>query len=522
VTELLPTKASFRTGEPVEVEIRGAGGAVTVSLWHLDEKLDEVVADGVARFAGLEEGGYGIEADGARTAVDVVEDPLRRLRYGFVADFAADRDVEQVVENARRLHLNAVMFYDWMYRHADLLPPELDFDDALGRYVSLDTVRSLVRALQDAGSLAVGYAAVYAVGREHWLDWSGEGLYHADGTPWQLGDDFLWIVDPSSERWLEHFADDLIAARKRLGFDGFHLDQFGWPKAAVRRDGTLVDLAEAFPALIRHVRDALGSTRLVFNNVNDFPTWSTATAPQDAVYVEVWPPHDSLAHLAGLVTKAKGLAPEKSVSLAAYLTVFAGEEAGARDAMRLQLATVFAHGGTCLLHGEADAVLVDPYYVRNHRMDPASTEAARAYYDFAVRYGDLLFDPAAIDVTRTHFGGINDEVRIEAPVPVGADCLPGALWARVVETTHGLLVHLIDLSSQETAAWDAPKRPALELSGVRLAVERLGREAPEIFFASPESSPALKPLEPKLDGRHDVVPVPPFATWAVIWAKHPV
>jgi dextranase len=522
VTELLPTKASFRVGEPVDVEIRGAAGAVTVSLWHLDEKLDEVVADGLARFAGLEEGGYGIEADGARTAVDVVEDPLRRLRYGFVADFAADRDVEQVVENARRLHLNAVMFYDWMYRHADLLPPELDFDDALGRHVSLDTVRSLVRALQDAGSLAVGYAAVYAVGREHWPEWSGEGLYHADGTPWRLGDDFLWIVDPSSERWLEHFADDLVAARESVGFDGFHLDQFGWPKAAIRQDGTLVDLAEAFPALIGHVRDALGSTRLVFNNVNDFPTWSTATAPQDAVYVEVWPPHDSLAHLGGLVTKAKGLAPEKSVSLAAYLTVFAGEEAGARHAMLLQVATVFAHGGTCLLHGEADAVLVDPYYVRNHRMDPASTEAARAYYDFAVRYGELLFDPAAIDVTRTHFGGINDEVRIEAPVPVGADCLPGALWARVVETTHGLLVHLIDLSSQETAAWDAPKRPALELSGVRLAVERPGFEAPEFFFASPESSPALKRLEPEHDGRHDLVSVPPFTTWALIWAKHPV
>jgi dextranase len=517
--ELLPLKASFQPGEVVEVELRDVAAPVTVSLWHLDAKVDEVVASDVARFGGLGEGGYGVEAEGARTAVDVIEDPLRRLRYGFVSDFPTGRDVTGVVDNARRLHLNAVMFYDWMYRHADLLPPEEEFDDALGRHVSLGVVRSLAAALSSIGSVPVGYAAVYATGREHWPDWSGDGLYHADGTPWQLGEDFLWLVDPSSERWLEHFSADLAAAQERVGFAGFHLDQFGWPKAAARKDGSVVDLADAFPALIERVRSALGATRLIFNNVNDFPTWATAGAPQDAVYIEVWSPHDSLGHLADLVTKAKDRAPGKAVALAAYLSIFSGEEAAAGEAMRLLLATVFAHGGTCLLHGEEDAVLVDPYYVRHHRMDQASADVARAYYDFAVRYGELLFEPAAVDVSRTHFGGINEEVRIEAAVPVSADCAPGVLWARVVEADSGLLVHLIDLSAQDAVLWNAPKLPGADVVGTTLAVERAGASAPQFFFASPESSAALRLLEARFDGRHDVVSVPPFRTWALVWAR---
>ena len=40
----------------------------------------------------------------------------------------------------------------------------------------------------------------------------------------------------------------------KVGFAGFHLDQYGAPKYALRADGTPVDLAEAFPALIDAAR----------------------------------------------------------------------------------------------------------------------------------------------------------------------------------------------------------------------------------------------------------------------------
>ena len=519
--DLLPTKATFLPGDEVEVEVRGASGPVAVSLWQLERQVAEAVSagDSIVRFGRLPEGGYGVEGGGARTALDVLSDPLRRLRYGFVSSYPTGRDPSAVADNVRRLHLNAVLFYDWMYRHAELLPPRDEFADALGRHVSLPTVQALAAAVRAAGSLPLGYAAVYAVGREHWPQWRDEGLYRADGTPWALGDDFLWNVDPGSERWLDHFVGDLAAAIERVGFAGFHLDQFGAPKRALRRDGTAVDLAQAFPALIERVAAELPDARLIFNNVNDFPTWATAPTGQDAVYVEVWSPHDRLDHLGGLVAKAKGLAPEKAVALAAYLSVFDQGEPGAREAMRLELATAFSHGGTCLLHGEEDAVLTDPYYVRHHRMEQETVEAACAYYDFAVRYGDLLFDEGAVDVTRTHLGGVNVELAVTAGVPVTTDCVPGAVWARAVEGRHGLVVSLIDLTAQDEVGWDAPKRAGELLDGARVSFLRTGRAAPRIFFASPEGSPAARELRPESDGAYDVVRVPPFRTWALVWAS---
>jgi dextranase len=514
VIELLPTRATFAPGEDVEVEVRGPVGATTVSLWQLERKVAEVSATDLASFGRLEPGGYGVEADGARTALDVLADPFERFRYGFASDFGADRDPSGLADNVRRLHLNGVQFYDWMYRHATLVPPQDDFEDALGRPVSLATVRSLAAAVRAAGSLPLAYAAVYAVGAEAWPEWQDEGLYRADGTPWMLGD-FLWNVDPGSDRWLEHFCAQLRSALD-VGFAGFHLDQYGAPQRALRRDGREVDLAEAFPRLLERVRAALPDARLVFNNVNDFPTWATARAPQDAVYVEVWPPHDRLDHLGGLVAKARALAPDKPVSLAAYLSAYAADAAGAEEALRLELATVFSHGGSCLLFGEDDAILTDPYYVRHHRLDAAAGEAARRYHDFAVRYGDLLFDRTAVDVTRTVTGGINEDVRMTAPVPVATDCVPGALWTRATAGAHGLVLSLVDLSAQADAAWDAPKHAPATLEGVTVALRRVGRTPSRVHVATPDAPTALE-LRPEADGGYDVVRLPAFSTWALVW-----
>lgn len=516
MTELIPTKATFAPGEPIEVEVRG--DTPVVSLWHLDRKVaDTETENGVARFSAQPEGGYGVEGGGASSALDVLADPFRRPRYGFVARYDAGREVAGVVENVRRLHLNAVQFYDWMYRHANLIPPEDEFEDALGQSISLGTVRRLAAAIREAGSVPMAYAAVYAVGREAWPEWEDAGLFRSDGTPWMLGD-FLWNVDPTNERWVSHFVAELRAALG-VGFAGFHLDQYGAPKRALRADSSEVDLADAFPALLERLTAAVPEGRMLFNNVNDFPTWTTARASQVATYIEVWAPHVRLGHLAELVTKARSYAPERAVILAAYLSSYRGEEAGARAAERLQHAVVFSHGGTVLLHGEESSVLTEAYYVSNNEISTETTESARRMYDFAVRYGDLLFDRDAIDITRAHLSGENLELRVEAPVPVATDCEPGVLWSRAIRTSHGLLISLIDLSAQEDDLWDSPKESFAPIEGVRVAVERVRDAAPRFHFADPDWSPSLIELEPSFDGRYDVVDLPAFSPWAIVLVR---
>lgn len=520
--ELIPTKATFAPGEAIVVEVRGAVGAVELQLWHLDRLVaTTALAPGqtMAHFPAQPEGGYGVEAPGARTAVDVLEDPLERPRYGFVSHYEEGREVAGVADNVRRLHLNAVQFYDWMYRHAELLPPADLFQDSLGQTLSLATVKRLAQAVHDAGSLPIGYAAVYAAGREAWPSWREAGLCHADGSPMVFGDDYLWYVDPSNERWLAHLSGELRAALREVGFAGFHLDQYGAPKWALRRDGSVVDLASAFPALIDRLAADLPEAHLIFNNVNDFPTWATASADQDATYIEVWPPHTRLAHAAGLIDRARAFGPDKTPILAAYLSCYQGGEAPANLAERLLQATAWSHGGTALLHGEEHAVLTEAYYVDHAELGADSYAATRRSYDFAVRYGDLLFDPSAVDITRTVTGGINLEITVSAPVPVATDAEAGSLWVRVVRTVHGLVIHLIDLSSQTDDRWDSGKLPMAALEGVRVKLQRRSASAPAVRFASPDDAPAMVALEPHVDAADAVLTLPSFRSWAMVWVR---
>ncbi len=513
--ELLPRKATFALDEPIVVEVRGQASGRVGRLLHLDRVVAEapVGPDEHVVFPPQDEGGYGVELGDATTAVDVLRDPLSRPRYGFVSHYESGRATEGVGDNVRRFHLNAVQFYDWMYRHASLMPPADEFVDALGQRISLDTVRRLVAEVRHAGSLPMAYAAVYAVGAEAWPDWHEDGLYRGDGSPWMLGD-FLWNVDPTSERWVSHLSEDLRGALT-VGFAGFHLDQYGSPKWAVRADGTRVDLADAFPRLVDRLAADLPEARLIFNNVNDFPTFSTVRAAQALTYIEVWPPHTRLGHLAELVTKARLIAPGRPVVLAAYLSAYDGDEAGALEAEKLQLATVFSHGGTVLLHGEEASVLTEAYYVRHKDVAERTQEGARRYFDFAVRYGDLLFSDASVDVTRTHLGGENEEVRIDAAVPVATDAEPGSLWGRVLRVPDGLLVSLIDLTAEEEDVWDAPKRGGRELTGVRLSILRRGGAPPYVAIASPVA-PRLVSLPVETSDRYETVTLPAFTTWALI------
>ena len=81
-----------------------------------------------------------------------------------------------------------------------------------------------------------------------------------------------------------------------------------------------------------------------------------------------------------------------------------------------------------MLHGEQDAVLTEAYYVRHATLSPSAAASTRRWYDFAVRYGDLLFDRAAVDVTGSCFDGPSGELEIEAPVPVEVEVAVARTW----------------------------------------------------------------------------------------------
>jgi len=523
--ELIPTHASYQPGHPVVVELSApAGDEAVITISHLFTTIDSVaLAPGQchAELPVLPSGGYSVAYrngdDAAETAVEIFGD-VWRPRYGFVTRFDEAATVGGVVRWFRRLHLNAAQFYDWGYRHSELTPPSEIYRDPLGQPRDLGVVREMARCLSDAGVRPLGYSAVYAIANAEADAWQPAVLHRADRQPYRLGDDFLTLIDPAAPAWLQHYPAMLDRAMAATGLAGFHLDQYGWPKMARRGDGALVDVAASFRCLLQAVHDALPSAHLIFNNVNGFAAVELASAAQDATYIEVWPPHDSLADLGSLVKWGQALNPGRPVILAAYLSCFEREtDARANAAARLVMATIFSHGGSQLLLGDDGRALVDPYYPHNFDATPHEGMFVQ-WYDFMVAWGDLLFAPEQQDVTEFMTDGINGDVSFDAPgVTFTSHAKPGEVWTRVIRVAGGWVIHLINLVAQSDIFWDAGKEPTKPVSHLRLHWQGVD-EGGTVNWVSPGEPSCPGIAASGLDDHGATLfELPPLHEWALIF-----
>ncbi len=553
LVDLYPEKAQFDPAEPIGIvaEVEGPGAEVQITVTELLDVTDRLSAragqSGPVRFLlpprGAAFRGYGVEAvlviggkqvDRRWTAFDTADAGRRSLRYGFLADFdpGGAGDTSDVAF-LNKLHLNAAQFYDWMYRHDTLLPPTDEFTDPMDRPKSLRAVRGKLAACRAHGILAIAYGAVYAATlgfAEQHPQWR---LLHGDGSFMTFIDRFgIMSIAPDSP-WSEHIAGQFRQAVEKLGFDGIHLDTYGHPKTAVSRvsgKDRLERLDLLLPALIRRVRTELAPVRpdacLIFNNVSHWPTETTAPAPVDAVYVEVWPPFDRYSHIGQIVREARRFGGGKPVIIAAYLAPFARGRAGKRrpdasalQAFRLLWAVISAHGASHLVLGGRAGILTRAYYPDYSRLAAGDLEAVRAYADFVARYAPLLFDPELRVVTMTHAGGDSREYRFSG-CAAGLDGEPGRVWCVIRESDSWKTVHFINLSGLTDDRWNRGQpepRPARDLD-VSLEVFQ---EAASVLVASPDAdggTPRALPftVERGGPGLRLRVRVPEVRTWSML------
>lgn len=103
----------------------------------------------------LPAGSYGVAVETGSAqwegAFDVVKDPRQVTRYAFLFGFYLRGHRNADVDWIRRLHFNAVQFYDWMYRHDMLLPPQERYLDPMGRETDLAAIRAKIAACKAAG-----------------------------------------------------------------------------------------------------------------------------------------------------------------------------------------------------------------------------------------------------------------------------------------------------------------------------------------------------------------------------------
>jgi dextranase len=476
--------------------------------------------------------GYGLDLfletqDGDRLgsasrAFDVLNHWTESPRYGFLSEFAPGRlDSHETMRVLTRYHINALQFYDWMYRHEQLLTPQEPYIDLLGRQLSRATVDNLIQAAHDHNIAAMPYTAVYGSSLEFYERHPEWAVFDRKGQPVLFGENFMAIMDPRpGSPWTAHLLAQFEDVLKNTAFDGIHIDQYGDPKEGFDRNGQRYDLAPALADFInttgRIVREHRQPGAVVFNAVTNWPIEAVAPADQDIVYIEVWDPYNWLVELHQLVVQAQGLGNGKPVVLAAYI------DPAHEHNMRLMDAIIFASGGGRIELGERagsrPGVLADPYFPQYQAMSPDLSEAVQRLYDFSVRYQDVI-GPRAVDATPSY----HNRIRLQGQ-PISPNALNDTVFpvVRDSQRSHGsgrrTAISLINLLGVKNPEWK-PAIPAapLQMEAVDVLISGVVDPVAKVWSASPDSEDlAAHVLDFKLDGGELTFQVPSIEYWTMI------
>ena len=403
------------------------------------------------------------------TAFDLAVSWFGQPRYGYLCDFKPERqDSEIAVEELLKFHINGLQFYDWQYRHEQLLPKQALYKDVLGRSLSLKIVRELMNAAQQRGMACMPYLAIYGASRAYWRKHQDEALYDADGRP-ELFHDFLGLMNPAPQSaWSDHLAGECDCALEKLPFDGLHIDQYGQPHKVFNHSGQPVDLPQAFVAFIDRMKNTHEEKCIVFNAVDNWPIEALCRSRQDFMYIEIWPPSVQYTDLLDIIRNAQRLSSHKPVVLALYIP--AAWTANAR----LSSALIFAAGATRIELGEGARYLSDPYFPKHQALSPVLYKNLRRYYDFMVAYREWL-QPSG------------ETIDCEITAPPDVLTLTNRVGSRQI-------IQILNFCQISVPRWDKRHRSPQILRDTKIMVS-LSKAPLRVFTASADAiSPQLQPL----------------------------
>ena len=456
--------------------------------------------------------GYGVEAslmaaesrrDRRATAIDVSSDWTRFPRMGFFSEYPAGDDAAARAAALADFHLNAIQFYDWKWTHDRLVPygangqPLNVFTQVGGRVQSFRTVKAKIAAVQNRGMAALSYNLMYGDSGndapEH-VEWAafktpnstdlGEIRQHDAGSY------KIWVMDASNPDWKAHIFGQFADALDQAGFDGIHLDNLGGQWNYKYNSGIGIPEREEFPRFIAEARAFLRQTHpravATHNDVMGNYLPEIARSDADVYYSEVWSRH-TYRDLRENILEAQAAGRGKPVVLAAYINRKPWDEMGdpaqpplptfINDASaKLLDACIFAHGAFHIELGDDAQMLVNEYFpARAPRMHAGLKRAMRDYYDFAVRYENLLSLP-----DRTA------ELRISSAAhklsPQGD---AGAIWTLSKTRADGALVlNLINLNGVDDL-WRNPSANPDPQTDVFLMVDA-DQKFKRVFVATPD------------------------------------
>ncbi|MGD8427692.1 MAG: glycoside hydrolase family 66 protein, partial [Balneolaceae bacterium] len=415
-------KAAYSPGETVVLTIsRRASSQVMVRYKYLNKVIRQSSVSGTSwqwtppddDFKGYVAEVYrdenGSEKILATIGIDVSSGWTKFPRYGFLSDYGNldDSEMAAVIENLNRHHINGIQFYDWQYKHHQMLAGTPDSPQPVWKNIANDdvyfsTVESYIKAAHEHNMSTMFYNLVYGALENASADGVSEKWYlytdqshtnkdrHSLPSPPFKSDIFL--LDSSNAEWQQFLADENQKVYSALDFDGFHMDQLGDRGSRYAYNGDRVNLAQTFRPFIESMEQANPDKYLVMNAVNQYGQPGISDAPTDFLYTEVWSPNEAYKDLARVITDNNRFGNDlKNSVLAAYVNYNMADSKGYFNTPSVIFtdAVIFAFGGSHLELGEH--MLGKEYFPNsNLSMRKDLKEALVSYYDFLVGYENLL------------------------------------------------------------------------------------------------------------------------------------
>jgi dextranase len=420
---LTTDKASYNPGEEVNFTLSKSIDNLYIRYKYLSEIIEENAVNTTTwtwTAPSVDYKGYMAELyvkDGtneeikATVGIDVSSDWNKFPRYGFLSDYGemTDDEIDAVILNLNKYHINGLQFYDWHYKHHEPLAgtgynPEEVWTEIANRSVYLSTVKKYIEKAHGKNMNAMFYNLAYGALDDAAEDGVSDTWYiyndqnHSEKEVLKLASpmfkSYIYLLDPGNPSWQAYLNAQNAEVYMALDFDGFHIDQLGDWGTVYNYNGDIVLLPEGYQSFINSNEAAAPAKKMIMNAVNQFGQENIAQTHVDFLYTEVWSPNVGFADLVQVIKNNNAYSNNsKSTVLAAYMNYNLADNAGTFNtpAILFADAVIFAFGGSHLELGEH--MLCKEYFPNdNLEMAPPLKTSLVKYYDFMVAYQNLLRD----------------------------------------------------------------------------------------------------------------------------------
>lgn len=467
-------------------------------------------------------------------AVDVSSNWSKFPRYGFVSKFPEmnEAEVEGVVSNLNRYHLNGLQFYDWQNKHHMPVPylggePTYQWKDIINRDIYFSTVQKYINSAHRYNMKTMFYNLIYGTWDSGEADGVAKEWYvytdakHSNKDFHPLSAPFLsniYLVNPSNTSWQQYLKNENRKVYEALNFDGFHMDQLGDRGTRYTYDGTFLNLADTYKPFIEAIKSGQQSKDLVMNAVSQYGQKGIAESSVNFLYTEVWDPYINYTDLAYLI-KANNIysGNTKNTVLAAYMNYDLANNKGFFNTASVLMtnAVIFAFGGAHMEMGEH--MLGKEYFPNNNlEMRDDLKKAMVAYYDFLVSYQNLLRD-----------GGTFNDVPLSSADgklnPIPWSNTTGATLVVAKKVGSSQVIHLLNFNNAKTTNWrdNAGVQPVpAKINDAQLSFSADGT-VKKMWYASPDVLGAASlPLNFKQNGNKVSFTLPVLQYWSMVVVEY--